>query len=127
MNIIKSLIMSHHKVTNNNDIPKFDDLYFNVWKHQLSFIMKTKTFMTIVDGLKKKLVASAITSIQPLPFIGKGSFVEWEDRNALTLFVIIDYLDNTMVFHIQSCQNSHEAWEESNASCMKQKMSLECI
>lgn len=119
--------MSHHKVTNNNDIPKFDDLYFNVWKHQLSFIMKTKTFMTIVDGLKKKLVASAITSIQPLPFIGKGSFVEWEDRNALTLFVIIDYLDNTMVFHIQSCQNSHEAWEESNASCMKQKMSLECI
>ncbi len=70
--------MSHHKVTNNNDIPKFDDLYFNVWKHQLSFIMKAKTFMTIMEGLKKKLVASTITSIQPLPFIGRGSFVEWE-------------------------------------------------
>jgi hypothetical protein len=55
-----------------------------------------------VDGLKKKLVASTVTSIQPLPFIGKGSFVEWEDRNALALFVITNYLDNTMVFHIQS-------------------------
>jgi len=102
MNIIKSSIMSHHKVTNKNDTPKFDDLYFSVWKYQLSIIMKEKTFMTIVDGLKKKLVASTITSIQPLPFIAKGSFVEWEDRNALALFVITNYLDNTMVFHIQS-------------------------
>lgn len=42
-------------MTNNNDIPKFDDLYFNVWRHQLSFIMKAKPFMTIVDGLKKNL------------------------------------------------------------------------
>jgi hypothetical protein len=34
--------------------------------------MKAKPFMTIVDGLKKKLVTSSIISIQPLPFIGKG-------------------------------------------------------
>jgi hypothetical protein len=81
-----------------------------------------------VDGLKNKLAASIVTIIQPLPFIGKGSFVEWEDRNALALFFITNYLDNTMVFHIQLCQNSCEAWEESNASCMKQKMlSLGCI
>ncbi len=45
--------MSHHKVTNNNDI--LDDLYFNVWKHQLSFSMKAKTFMTIVDCLKRNM------------------------------------------------------------------------
>jgi hypothetical protein len=61
-----------------------------------------KTIYDYCGWLKKKLVTSSIISIQPLPFIGKGSFVEWEDRNALALFVIANYLDNTMAFHIQS-------------------------
>ncbi len=39
--------------------------------------------MTIVDGSKKKHVASIIVGTQPLPLIGRGSTAKWENRDAL--------------------------------------------
>ncbi len=70
--------MNHvdRKVTNHKDIPNFDGSYFNVWKHQLSLIMKVKRFMIIVNDSKKKLEVSTIASFQPLSLFGKGSIVD---------------------------------------------------
>ncbi len=64
--------MSHHKVTNKNDIPKFDDLYFNVWKHQLSFIMKAKTFYDYCGWLKKQTCSIHCNNYPTITFYWKG-------------------------------------------------------
>jgi hypothetical protein len=48
-----------------------------------SLTMMAKRFMTIVDGSKKKHVASIIVGTQPLPLIGRGSTAKWENRDAL--------------------------------------------
>ena len=47
-----------------------------------------------------------------LPLTGAGSISLWKDQDALSLTIVNNCLENSIVSHIQSCKTSHLAWSK---------------
>jgi len=97
--------MSTHKV-NISHVTKFNGSYFNIWKHRLTLIFKAEKLWPIVNGTQYLPIAvtqaQIAAGIPALLQIGIGSISMWEDQDTLALTIINNYLENSIVSHIQS-------------------------
>ncbi len=50
--------------------------------------------------------------VQPLPYTGVGSLLHWEGRDTLSLTILNNIVDNSVISHIQSFNSTHGAWVE---------------
>jgi len=105
-------MVSCDRVTDNRNMTKFDGTFFNVWKHHMILLFKAKRFWSIVEGTEPKPKAPTTIGAQTLPTTGKGSLVEWEDRDTLALSIMNNCLKNLILCHIQHCKSSSSAWKQ---------------
>jgi len=75
-------------------------------------LFKAERFWSIVEGTEPKPVAPTETGTQALPTTGKGSLIEWKDRDALALSIMNNCLKNSIACHIQHCKSSSSAWKQ---------------
>jgi len=104
-----------HKVDISH-ISKFDGTYFNIWQQRLTLVFKAEKLWSVVSGSEPLPIApntAQIAASTPvLPTIGAGSISHWEERDTLSLTIIINCLENNVISHIQSYKTSNEAWKE---------------
>lgn len=64
-------------------VPKFNGMYFNIWKHKSTLIFKTKKPWLIVSGAKPlpiaPIAAKMTTRSQPLLVMGRDSIIHWKE------------------------------------------------
>jgi hypothetical protein len=87
--------------TLSSHIPKFAKSYFNLWKHTLMLIFKTKKLWLLVDKKEVKPIALSPTQIivktPLLPLIGARNISAWENRDALVLAINKICLNNNVI------------------------------
>lgn len=107
--------MTTHKIDISH-VTKFDGSYYNIWKHRLTLIFKAEKLWPIVSGSEPLPAAPSAAEVAAgtpaLPTTGVGSISAWEDKDALSLTIINNCLENNIVSHIQSCKTAHLAWQE---------------
>jgi hypothetical protein len=85
-----------------------------MWKHILTLVFKAEKLWISIDGIEVKPITLTTTQITfgtcPLLATKARSISPWEDKNALALIIINNYLDNIIISHIQSCQTLVSAW-----------------
>jgi len=95
-------------------VAKFDGTLYNIWVHRLTLILKAEKLWNIVNGTVPKPLAPTAAQIPAgttiLPAIGAGSISEWEERDAVSLTIINNCLDNSVISHVQSCATSNLTW-----------------
>jgi len=64
---------------------------------------------------------------QSLLVTSEGSVSNWEKRDSLSLKIINNCLENNVVFHIQSCTTTSQAWQELQKKFETQDAITKCI
>ncbi len=66
----------------------------------------------MVDGIKPKPIAPTKACATPLPSIGLGSIVDWEDRNMFAQRRMINGVKIYFLHHITRSNTTKERWNE---------------
>jgi hypothetical protein len=107
--------MSQFKVFGLCNIARFHGTYFHVWKYNIKLVLKSENLLKIVEGLKTELVFPPTTlggTIHYLPPTKLRSKDKFQQNDAHALTIIANCLDNSQVFHINSCNTTKETWDE---------------
>jgi len=91
-------------------VTKFDGTFYNIWVHSLTLILKAEKLWNVVNGTVPKPRAPTATQIPAgtptLPAIGAGSISEWEERDAMSLTIINNCLDNSVISIMSNINNA---------------------
>jgi hypothetical protein len=107
--------MSQFKVSDLCNITRFDGTYFHVWKYSIKLVFKSENLLKIVKGLKIELVSLPTTlggTIHHSPPTKLGSKEKFQQNDTHALTIIANCLNNSQVFHINSCNTTKETWDE---------------
>jgi hypothetical protein len=92
-------------------VTKFDGTFHNIWVHRLTLILKAEKLRNIVNGTVPTPIAPTAAQIPAgtptLPAIGAGIINEWEEKDTVSLTIINNCLDNSVISHVQSCPTSN--------------------
>ena len=87
-----------------------------------------KKIVTIVDGSEIKpvapLAAQIVVEIPSLPVTGTGSIGDWEQRITLSLTIMNNCLDNSIVSHVQPLL---QLGMNQNGCLNRRTLSLRCV
>ncbi len=109
------IYMSQFKVSDLCNITRFDGTYFHVWKYSIKLVFKSENLLKIVKGLKIELVSLPTTlggTIHHSPPTKLGSKEKFQQNDTHALTIIANCLNNSQVFHINSCNTTKETWDE---------------
>jgi hypothetical protein len=107
--------MFQFKVSDLCNITRFDGTYFHVWKYNIKLVLKSENLLKIDEGVKIELVSPPTTlggTIHHLPPTKLGSKNKFLQNDTHPLTIIANCLDNSQVFHINSCNTTKETWDE---------------
>lgn len=92
--------------SSDNDIFAIDKLKsktgYQVWKFQLSIVLKSKQVWEIVTDEEK-------ASSDPTR---KKELREWEKKDAIAQKVIVSSVDTKILTHLMTCETAHSMWQK---------------
>jgi gag-polypeptide of LTR copia-type len=93
-----------------SDIPKFDGTYFLVWKRRLSLLLRSEKLIGVVDGTTPMPITPPPSPGGTITHVLSNARDEWETKDALSLSLITNTLENNQISHIAKYEHAFEAW-----------------
>ena len=109
-------------------VDEFDGSYYYIWKHIFKLIFMTENLVTMVNGSEIKPVAPPAAQIAAetpsLHVTGTGCIGDWEQRITLSLTIMNNCLDNSIVSHVQPLL---QLGMNQNGCLNRRTLSLRCV